>query len=304
MKQLSLDDFHLFCRIAATQSLSDVARERNVAASQVSRALLRIEKECGLRLAHRSTHGLSITDEGELFLEYAQAFVDRQQQLQDHMGQRGQQVGGVVHVGVGHLLAERVVIPQLARLRAQHRALGIRLHIDDRLSSLVEEGIDIAVRAGVPPAGTVVAKLLGMHGRALYASPAYLRLHGTPRTVGDLDRHILISNATAPNHNRWTFRQKGQVVSRETEGGVQANNSHAVLSLALAGAGIARLNDVVCREPVARGLLKPVLTRCLEPGEHHIHAIVLASRHRAPRIKAVMDFLHQCFAPFRPEAPT
>ncbi|MEZ5703740.1 MAG: LysR family transcriptional regulator [Burkholderiaceae bacterium] len=303
MRSLSLDDFHLFCRIAATLSLSDVARERNVAASQISRALRRIETACGLQLAHRSTHGLSLTEEGDLFLEYAQGFVDRHQQLHDHLGQRSHQVGGVVHIGIGHLLAERVVIPRLPRLRATYPSLGVRLHIDDKLSSLVDDGLDIAVRAGIPPVGTMVAKLLGTHGRALYAAPAYLRSHGTPQTPADLDRHTLISNAIAPNHNRWEFRSGDRVVSRETEGDLQVDSSNAVVSLALAGAGIARLNDVVGRDLVARGLLVPVLTEAVVPGEHHIHAVVLTTRHRALKIKGAMDFLLQCFEPFRADSP-
>ncbi|MGH8034585.1 MAG: LysR family transcriptional regulator, partial [Lysobacterales bacterium] len=98
MNNLSLDDFLLFGRIAATQSLSDVARERGVAASQVSRGLRRIEAECGLRLAHRTTHGLSLTDDGEVFLEYAQRILAEQQQLRAHIGQRSQTVNGTVHI--------------------------------------------------------------------------------------------------------------------------------------------------------------------------------------------------------------
>lgn len=299
MNNLSLDQFHLFSRIAATQSLSDVARERNVAASQVSRGLRRIEAECGLRLAHRSTHGLSLTEDGEVFLEYAQRILDEQRQLLDHIGQRSRSVGGVVHIGVGQLLAEHVLIPQLARLRAQHPALGVRLHIDDRLSRMVDEGIDIAVRAGIPPADTVVARLLGTHGRALYAAPAYLRQHGTPRAPADLDHHTLIANTAAPNHNRWDFTFNGELLSRNTLGDLRVNSSGAVVSLALAGAGIARINDVLGNRLVAQGCLKPVLTRHVVPGVHHIHAVVLATRDRAPRIRAAMDFLLESFSMFR-----
>jgi hypothetical protein len=61
-----------------------------------------------------------------------------------------------------------------------------------------------------PPTGTVVARLLGTHGRALYAAPAYLRQHGTPRTPDDLDRHTLIANTAAQSHNRWDFHGRWQ----------------------------------------------------------------------------------------------
>lgn len=298
MNNLTLDDFHLFSRIAATQSLSEVARERQVAASQISRGLRRIEMECGLRLAHRTTHGLSLTDEGEVFLESAQRILDEQHQLRDHIGQRSQSVSGVIHIGVGQLLAEHVLIPELARLRALHPTLGVRLHIDDRLSSLVDEGIDIAVRAGIPPAGTVVARLLGSHGRSLYAAPSYLRQHGTPRTPTGLDRHTLVANTATPSHNRWEFRVNGETLSRESQGDIRVNSSSAVVSLALAGAGIARINDLVGDSLVAQGRLKPVLARYVVPGEYHIHAVILASRHRAPRIRATMEWLQSCFVSF------
>lgn len=303
MDQLSLDDFLLFSRIAATQSLSDVARERGVAASQVSRGLRRIEAECGLRLAHRTTHGLSLTDDGEVFLEYAQRILAEQQQLSTHLGQRSQTVQGTVHLGVGQLLAEHVLIPRLGALRALHPGLAVRLHIDDRLASLADEGLDIAVRAGVPPAETMVARLLGTHGRALYAAPAYLRQHGSPRTPADLSGHTLITNTAAPSHNRWEFSEGGVITSREMQGQLQVNSSAAVLSLALAGAGIARVNDALGAELVAQGRLKPVLARHTPPGVHHIHAVVLSARHRAPKLRATMDFLYASFAEFRQKKP-
>ncbi|MEO8390744.1 MAG: LysR family transcriptional regulator [Polaromonas sp.] len=299
MNNLSLDDFQLFARIAATQSLSDVARERDIAASQVSRGLRRIETECGLRLAHRTTHGLSLTDDGEVFLEYAQRILTEQQLLRDHIGQRSQAATGTVHIGVGQLLAEHVLIPRLGGLRTLHPGLTITLHIDDRLVSMAEEGIDIAVRAGVPPAETLVARLLGTHGRALYAAPGYLRKHGVPRVPADLGAHTLIGNTVSPSHNRWDFLVDGVSTALETQAQIRVNSSSAVLSLALAGAGIARINDVLGRGLVAQGRLKSVLARHVVPGEHHIHAVILAERHRAPKIRATMDYLQTCFSEFR-----
>ncbi len=289
----------MFSRIAATQSLSDVARERGVAASQISRGLRRIEAECGLRLAHRTTHGLSLTDDGEIFLEYAQRILAEQQQLNDHFGRRSQTVYGMVHIGASQLLAEHVLIPRLGALRAQHPDLAVALHIDDRIASMADEGLDIAVRAGVAPAESLVARLLGEHGRALYAAPAYLRKHASPRTPADLDSHTLITNIAVPSYNRWDFVVRGVAGSREIQGQLQVNSSASVLSLALAGAGIARINDVLGARLVALGLLKPVLPRHTLPGTHQIHAVVLSARHRAPKVRAAMTFLLDSFADFR-----
>ncbi|MBI2772516.1 MAG: LysR family transcriptional regulator [Burkholderiales bacterium] len=298
MNNLTLDDFSLFAQVAAKQSLSAVARERHVVASQVSRALARIESECGMLLAHRTTHGLSLTDEGEVFLEHAQRILREHGQLQDSLGSRSRTVSGTVHIGVSQLLAEYVLIPRLPRLRAAHPQLAVNLHVDDRLVGLAEEGIDIMVRAGVPPAGTMIARPLCSHGRALYAAPSYLRRHGTPRTPDDLDAHTLIGNTASPGHNSWGFMAGGVATTRVVAAQLRVNSSSAVVSLALAGAGIARINDVLGRSLVRQRKLRPVLARHGIAGEHHIYAGILAERHRAPKIRATMDYLQDAFAAF------
>lgn len=298
MKDLSLDDFALFVEIAEAQSLSIVARDRNVPASHVSRALARIEVQCGLRLAHRTTHNLSLTGEGEVFLDHAQRFVDEHQQLHGSLGSRSRSVSGIVHISVSQLFADYLLIDRLPGLRTLHPDLTVNLHIDDRLVSMAQEGIDIAVRAGVPPSETWVARPLGRHGRALYASPAYLRKNGTPRTPADLSSHSLIGNTAVVSHNQWEFLSDGVRSVLPVQGQIRVNSSAAVVALALAGAGIARINDVVGRQLVEQGRLKPVLARYGVPGEHLIYAAILAERHRAPKIRATMDYLQTCFAAF------
>ncbi|MEO7643312.1 MAG: substrate binding domain-containing protein, partial [Ramlibacter sp.] len=212
-------------------------------------------------------------------------------------------VSGTVHISISELLAEHVLIPRLPGLRAAHPDLSVTLHVDDRLVGLADEGIDIAVRAGVPPAGTMIVRPLGSHGRALYAAPSYLRKHGSPRTPAELKQHTLIGNTASPGHNHWGFLVDGAPVTLVVAAQLRVNSSSAVVSLALAGAGIARINDVLGRHLVKEGRLRPVLARFGVPGEHNIHAGILAERHRAPKIRATMDYLETCFAAFlRPTA--
>ena len=301
MKNLSLDDFALFIEVAAAQSLSKVARDRQVAASHVSRQFARIEAECQLLLAHRTTHSLSLTDDGEVFLEHAQRLVGEHAQLQGSMGARSQVVSGTVRISVSQLFSQYVVIPRLAELRAKQPNLHIDLHIEDRLVNMAYEGIDIALRAGVPPVDTLIVRHLGSHGRALYAAPGYLKKHGTPRKPDDLLQHSLITNTVVAAHNRWQFLVNIQPIVREVRGQVRVNSSAAVVSLALAGAGIGRINDVVGNQLVLQGLLQPVLAKCSAPGQYPVYAAILAERHRAPKIRATMDFLTLCFSAFRAE---
>lgn len=301
LKNLSLDDFALFVEVAAAQSLSKVARDRQVAASHVSRHFARIEAQSQLLLAHRSTHSLSLTDDGEIFLDYAQRIAKEHAQLQNDMGTRSRTVNGTVRISVSQLLAQYVVMPRLPELRATHHNLGIDLHIDDRMVNMAYEGIDIAVRAGVAPVDTHIASPLGRHGRALYAAPSYLKKHGTPRAPDDLLSHSLITNTAVVAHNRWQFLSKGHTVTQEVRGQVRVNSSAAVVSLAQAGAGIGRINDVVGRQLVAQGKLKQVLASYCTTEQYPVYATILAERHRAPKIRASMDFLANCFADFKPQ---
>lgn len=296
MEQLGFDDFDLFVRIAMTRSLSVVARERGVAASSVSRALARIEAACGLRLAHRSTHGLALTDEGELLLEHAQRILDERRQLQASLGPRRTAVAGTVHLAVSRLLAEHVVVPSLPRLQAAHPGLAIELHLGDRLASLADQGIDIAIRAGVAPADAQVVRGLARYGRRLYAAPAYLQRHGVPQQVDDLAAHVLIGNTASPGHNRWHFVVDGVPSSLQVQGLLRADCSAAVAALAVAGAGIASLNDLAGRVLERQGRVLPVLAALVAPGEHAVQAVILAERHRAPRIRATLTHLQDAFA--------
>lgn len=299
MNELNLDDFLLFAQVANAQSFSTVARERNVAPSYVSRRMARIEAACGLRLAHRTTHSLSLTEEGEVFLEHARRILEEFGQLQDGIGGRSKSISGVVRISVSQLLAEYVLIPRLHKLAGLHAGLSVELQVEDRVVDMADESIDIAIRAGAEPAQASVARTLGTHGRALYASPAYLRKWGTPKSIDDLSAHRLISNAATPSHNRWEFLVDTAFATLDVQGNVRVNNSASVISLALSGAGIARINDVVGDTLVTEGRLRPVLSKFVHPGNNPVYAVILSTRHRAPKIVAAMDFLQSCFAEFR-----
>lgn len=301
MKNLTLDDFALFVEVASAHSLSKVARERQVAASQVSRHFARIEAECDLRLAHRTTHSLTLTGDGEVFLDYAQRITSEHAHLQSSMGARSHSVSGLVRISISQLFAQYVVIPRLAELRVKHPNLQLDLHIDDRLVKMADEGVDVALRAGIAAADTMIARSLGSHGRALYASPSYLKKHGVPSLPKDLKAHSLITNSAVAAHNRWRFLVQGQRAEEVVQGHVRVNSSAAVVTLAVAGAGIGRINDVVGQQLVLAGQLKLVLAECNPPDQYPVYAAILAERHRAPKIRATIDFLSLCFAAFMPE---
>jgi DNA-binding transcriptional LysR family regulator len=287
--QLQLDDVALFTRIAQLGTLSAAARERNVPVSQVTRALTRLETACGVRLLHRTTHGLSLTDEGDTLLTYGQRLLDTTAELDSELSGKLSGPSGWVRVSVSPLLAECVIAPSLQSLYDRHPALHLDIHADDRIADMAREGIDIAIRTGSPNSDTLVARKIGEHGRTLYASPAYLMRCGTPHHPDDLARHHLIANSASPSLNRWS--RAGHTTDALTvPGHTRTDNTAVVLSLVRHGVGIARLNDLMAAPLVRAGELVPLLPTYFEGGRVPIYAVMLQERHRLPKIRACIDF--------------
>lgn len=292
---LAIDDFELVIALSSRLSVAAVARDRNTAASQVSRALSRIEQHLGARLFHRTTHGLSSSPEGRLFVEQAQRICGDANLLAEQLLATREGVEGRVRISISHILGEYVLVPAIDRLCQDYPGLKIELQLSDRLVDIASEAIDIAVRAGVPPLGTRVAQRLGSHCRGLYASTAFVEREGAPRRIEDLARYRLISNSRTAQQNQWRFERDGQTLSLPVRGDVQADNTATVVSLALSGAGIARINSVVADPHVARGALVPVLDAFADGTRHDVHAVALAGRYRTSRVRAVVGWLRTTF---------
>ena len=140
---LDLDEAALFLRVAELGSLSAAARERHAPVSLVSRTLARLEERCGARLMHRSTHGLSLTDEGDTLLSYGQRLLDTTAELDSELSGKLSGPGGWVRVSVSPLLAECVIAPSLQGLYNRHPALHLDINADAANSALVggREGV-------------------------------------------------------------------------------------------------------------------------------------------------------------------
>jgi DNA-binding transcriptional LysR family regulator len=305
--QLNLDDAALFVRVAELGKLSAAASERNEPVSQVSRAIVRVEKSLGVRLLHRTTHGLSLTDEGDSFLTHARRMLDTAAELDAELSGRLSGPSGWVRVAVSPILAQMVIAPSLRSLYKKHPKLQIDIAADDRAVDLARDGIDVAIRAGVAVNENLVARKIGQHGRKLYASPHYLREFGVPKRIADLEKHRLIGNSASPSLNRWTFATTTSAirgVSRKREvpteslsikGHTRADNTSVVLALALEGVGIARLNELLVAPLVVSGQLVQVLAKCELETKNEVYAVMLPERHRLPKVRACIDHWEASF---------
>ncbi|MBC7602886.1 MAG: LysR family transcriptional regulator [Ramlibacter sp.] len=296
MRDLQFDDMLLFARVAELGTLSAVARERDVPVSQISRTLSRIEKACGARLIHRSTHGLSLTPEGEMFITYCHRITGTLDELEGDFANKAGEVRGTVKVAASTVVAAYQLVPSLDGLRMRHPHLRVELEVSDRLIDMARDGVDIAIRTVSTLPETVVARQIGTLGRALYAAPSYLAKAGAPKKIDDLREHVLITNSQIAFLNDWPFIVKGQPVVFTADGHWRTNDTNMVATMVVQGAGIGRLATLVGDVLVRRKLVVPVLEKLVDPGPVPVYAVTLSSRHRLPKIKACIDYWAQWLA--------
>jgi DNA-binding transcriptional LysR family regulator len=295
MRNLQFDEMALYARVAELGSLSAVARERDVPVSLVSRTLARLEKACGARLMNRSTHGLSLTDEGRTFLEYSRRALDTIEELEGVFDARSGEPSGVVRVAASTVVAQYQLVPSLQGLAERHPRLQVELEVGDRLLDMARDGIDIAIRAASNLPDTVVARPIGTLGRALYAAPSYAQARGLPARPDELAAHTLITNTAIPMLNEWPFLVDGETRSFPARGQWRANDTNMAASMVLQGLGIGRLATLVGDTLVARGLLVPVLPQFVDPKPVPVYAVTGGGRHRLPKIKACLDYWSEWF---------
>jgi DNA-binding transcriptional LysR family regulator len=289
MDALAFDDLKLFTRVAALGTLSAVARERDVPVSQVSRALTRIEGQCGAKLLHRSTHGLALTAEGETFLDYCLRLTDTLAALEGEFDSRSKEASGLVRVAASTVIAQYLLLPSLASLSQRHPRLRVDIEVSDRLADLARDGIDIAIRTASTLPETMVARRIGELGRALYASPGYAEREGLPGRPDELHRHRLVTNTAAPQLNHWPFVVDGKPVKLAVEGFWRTNDTGLAANMVLQGLGIGRLATVAAEPLVRQGQLVPVLAECVEMQPVPIYAVMASTRQRLPKIRACIE---------------
>lgn len=286
---LQLDDLALFVRVVELGTLSAAARERDAPVSQVTRALARLEAQCGARLLHRSTHGLSLTDEGDTVLAHARQMLQTGLQLESELSGRLAGPRGWVRVGASAVIAQAVLAPSLPALQTAHPGLRLDIVADDRMVDMAREGLDLTIRTGTPAGEDLVAREIGQLSRSLYAAPAYAAAHGLPATPDELSEHHLVGHALMPVLNTWTSGegrdQRRWTISPST----RAGDTGTVLALVRAGVGIGRVVDLVARPLVRAGQLQPVLAEWFGEKPLPMYAVMLRERHRLPKVRACIE---------------
>ncbi len=285
-----IDELRVFARLAQAGSMSRVARELDLSVASVSKRLDRLEARLGVRLFHRSTQGLTVTDEGSVARARAQRLIDDSDALIALFDAHGTSDSGTLRVAAPTRFGERYVAPALAAFVRRYPRVRVELHLTDRHQDLVGEGLDLAIRIGPLPDSRNIAKPLFESRRVVVASPAYLERRGIPATPGALADHDCL---VLEDNDAWRFRMGvgEQVVRLPVR--VRCRRGDAVSALCLAGAGIALKSvwDIIDELQSAR--LVQVLGDYPVLGPADISVLLPDRRYVPPRVRRFIETLRE-----------
>lgn len=288
MQQLSA-----FVGVATRGSLSAAARAEGVSPAMMGRRLDALEARLGVKLLLRTTRRLSLTFEGQAFLEDCQRILNDLANAETAVSLGGVKARGHLRVSAPAGFGRRHVAPLVGAYMTMNPEVLVSLDLSDRLVDLVNEAIDCAIRIGELTDSSLVSVRLGEMRRMVVASPAYLVAHGVPRSPEDLSRH----NCLALGQQRgWVFRnpENGQVDSWKVGGSFECNDGAVLHEWALAGRGLAWRSLWEVGQDLKEGRLTSVLDAWQAP-PMGIYAVFPQRRHLPLRVRLFIDLLKETY---------
>lgn len=293
-----------FIRVADGGSMAAAARALGCTRAQVSKQMAELERRLGARLFERSTRRLHLTPEGEVFRQHALQALAAVDTAEVALRNPGDAPRGLLRLSASVTFGRLHVAPLLPPLLARHPELEIDLVLTDALVDLEADDIDLALRMTKAPPDEAVARRLVDFGRQIFAAPAYLAAHGTPRTPQDLSHHTCFSYRMR-EERVWTLRDaQGQEVRVPVRSRLHVNHPEWLLDVALAGQGLVVLPSYLSDGPLARGELVPVLPDWAPQATfgNTLYACYRPSRARTPKVRVMLQALEAAYQPVPPWA--
>ena len=292
-----LDALHIFVRVAELSSFTQAAEQLGLPKASVSTAVAGLESLLGTRLLHRTTRRVQMTQDGQAFYERCKDLLADMEELQSMFQQGEQSLRGRLRVDMSTGMARDMVIPRLHEFLRAHPRIELELSSTDRRVDLVREGFDCVVRVGSLGDSGLIARPVGVFRQLNVASPAYLREHGTPRSIDDLSRHQLVHYVSTLGAKSGGFEvaDSGGLRRIAMGGALTVNNAEAYQSACLAGLGIIQAPAVGVRPLIRQGLLKEVLPRHRAP-DLPVNIIYANRRHLPRRVQVFMGWIAHLLA--------
>ncbi len=285
-----------FVKTVDAGSMSRAAAQLGIANASVTTLVRHLEAHLGVTLLQRSTRYVRVTDEGAAYYASARAILEQIEASEAALAERGQALRGVLRlespIAFGHL----ILGPALAEFSRRHPQLRIITSLNNEAGSLIQRGIDVAIRMDAVESGDLVARLLYRDHHVACAAPAFLAEHGMPAEPGDIDPRRCIGFAGYPGGeiHEWCFRRDGAEHRVKPDGPLFFNSTDALMQAAARGAGMIYVLDVLAEQYIRRGELVRLLPDW-QTDDRSFFAAYPKTSFTPPKVRAFVDFMATVF---------
>jgi DNA-binding transcriptional LysR family regulator len=284
-----------FTAVVDAGSFVKAAERLNTSKAAVSRHLFDLETRLGVRLLHRTTRKLSLTDEGAIFYERCKEILAAIESAENEITFHAEDVSGHIRINAPFSFGIRTLAPLWGEFHQKYPKVTLDVELSDRLVDVVDEGYDLAIRIAALTSSTLVSKKLTDTRIILCASPKYLKEHGTPKKPANLIDHQMINYSYWAGKDEWSFQGPQGKESVRIKPFMQTNNGDTCLAAALAHQGIVLQPSFIVGEALRAGDLIEIMSqyKSIELG---VYAIFPTRKHIAPKVRALIDFLVEYFS--------
>jgi DNA-binding transcriptional LysR family regulator len=287
-------EMRAFTTVVEAGSFVRAAELLEVSKTAVSRLVADLEARLGTRLLHRTTRKLSLTPEGEVFLERCRRLLQDLEEAEAELSAHAGEAVGQLRINVPVTFGLLHLAPLWPAFMAMHPKVALDVTLADRVVDLVDEGYDLAVRIARLQTSSLVSRQLTSTRLVLCASPEYLQRHGAPEHPADIARHAVISYTLLSTGDQWEFDGPQGPVSVKVSPRMRTNSGDTCCAAALQHQGIVLQPTFLVSPHLASGALVEILPqyRAMELG---VYAVYPSRKHLTPKVRVLIDFLVNAF---------
>ena len=294
-----MQPMRIFVTVVQNGSLSAAGRQLGLSPASVSRHIGALEESLGCRLVNRTSRKLTLTEAGELYYAKVSEILHQIVDANESVAQLTSQPRGTLRVHSRVLVGHLHVMPVLPEFLARYPDVSVDLSMSNRVIDVVEQNIDVDIRIGKLVDSSLVARKLASSERVVCAAPRYLDAKPPIASPGGLAAHNCLTYRINVGRTVWRFLDAAGVLEEiPVEGSFTTDNGYALLSAALAGAGVALMPDWSVRDHLAAGRLRRLLPDYRASHiefDNGIYAVFQKSKHMSAKVRAFIDYLATSF---------
>ncbi|WP_170754295.1 LysR family transcriptional regulator [Ruegeria lacuscaerulensis] len=285
-----IDRMRAFALVAKNASFTLAAQRMGRSSRLVSKYVADLEEALGVQLLNRTTRSVSLTDAGATYLAMCEPLLDGFDELEETVRNAQKSLRGVIRISAPTGFGSVRLAPSLAAFATQHPEVEIDLNLSDRRVSIIDEGLDLAIRIGPMRDSSLKVRQLGQMPLIVCASPAYLDRAGTPTDPRALATHDCILDGNMSEPGLWRFDIKGEDVAVPVSGRLRANAPAASARLAMDGVAIARCPAYTVAEALRSGALIELFST-YRVAPYVVAALFPQNRRMTTRVRHLIDHL-------------